>query len=103
MSEAATTQADRFAAARANKEAVGDAARDVIKISEVKKSVNELIVQYRRKQDAAAAYKDSIKAIAQRANVKKKVLAAYIKARADDKARETHASAEQLSLLFEST
>lgn len=97
-----TADLPRGDAKRTNKEAAGDATREVIKLSEIKKSVNELVVLYRRKSDAAAAYKDSIKAIAQKANCKKEVLNNYIKARADDKVKETHAAAEQLSLLFES-
>ena len=98
----ATVDIKRQTTKRANKEAAGDAERGVVKLSEIKKSVNELVLQYRRKADAAAAYKDSIAAVAQRANVGKKVLGKYIKARADDKVKETHAAAEQLSLLFES-
>lgn len=87
--------------ARANKAAAGDAAREVIEVAVIKERVDELLALFARKKDAAAQYKDAIEAVATKSGVGKKPLNAYIRARAEDKVKETHAGAEQLSLLFE--
>jgi hypothetical protein len=73
----------------------------VIRVDLIRPSVAELVALYRRKVDAAAAYKDAIQAIATKAGVNKKALGTYIKAKAEDKLYETHARIKQLELLFE--
>lgn len=73
----------------------------VVKIDEIKKSIDALEQQYQLAREAAADYKDLIDAVSAKAGVGKKPLRAFVKARVDDKVKEAHAGAEQLSLLFE--
>jgi hypothetical protein len=96
-----TIDATKALAKASAKRAAGDAARDVINVSEIKQSINELLALHARAKDASACYKDAIDAVAAKAGVGKRVLRAYVKARAHDKVKEAHAGAEQLSLLFE--
>ena len=83
------------------KRAAGNAAREAIDITAIRERVDELLALHERAQDAAGAFKDAIDAVATKSGVGKKALRAYVKARAADKVKETHAAAEQLSLLFE--
>lgn len=85
----------------ANKRASAADRSGAIQTDVIRRSVDELVAQYKHKQDAAEAYKDSIEAIAAKGGVSKKALNAYIAARAKQKMPEAHAVATQLSLLFE--
>jgi phytoene/squalene synthetase len=72
-----------------------------INITALRSHVKELETLYTRKQDASDDYKNAIDTVATKCGVGKKPLKAFIAARMKDKVRETHAQAEQLSLLFE--
>lgn len=69
-------------------------------IQAVKNAKAELIAAYVRRQDMAHAYKDAIKAVAEKANIDKGVLAKYIKALADDTMENEQNRSQQLEMLF---
>ncbi len=69
-------------------------------IQAVKDAKDELIAAYVRRQDMAHAYKDAIKAVAEKANIDKGVLAKYIKALADDTMEDEQNHSQQLEMLF---
>ncbi len=61
----------------------------------------ELRALCQRKIDAAESYRDAIKAVAEKANIKPTALSRYITAMVRDKAEDYEAEEERLSLLFE--
>lgn len=62
---------------------------------------NELRALCQRKIDAAEAFADAVKAVAEKVNIKPAVLSRYITALVRDKAEQYEAEAKQLALLFD--
>jgi hypothetical protein len=72
-----------------------------IDMKKVRGSLNELRALCRRKIDAAEAFADACKSVAEKAGLKPPVLTAYVNALVRDKMEEHEEKARQLSLLFE--
>jgi hypothetical protein len=74
---------------------------EVIKIDVVKENLKDLELLFDRQENAVAAYKDKIDAVATKAGINKQNLRALVMARKRDKVSETHQRVAQLNLLFE--
>ena len=72
-----------------------------ISIDLIRPRIAELVALHERKTDAAASYKDAVKAVATKGGVSEKTLNRYVAAKVKDKLAEEHARTQQLALLFE--
>lgn len=74
---------------------------DPIKITVIKRSIKELMNALQRAEDMSGAYKDAVKEVARKANVKPGVLGQYIKQRHADKLDEMKKKLAQMQMLLD--
>jgi len=78
-----------------------DGQEAIIKLDPVRAKIDELQHLYFESREAAEAFSDAIKAVAEEAGLNAKALRTFVKASVDDKLEEKQRECEQLTLLFE--
>lgn len=77
-----------------------EAADKAVNLNEIERSLEGLEGLYRRKKTAAEDFNEAVKAVAEKANIDKAALTAFVGARVGEKFQDVKKKAEQMDLLF---